>query len=53
VPKLAPLGGEQIDYVDEKPAIRRLFADALGKHGLTSRMERAYEAEQLETANSE
>jgi len=47
------VGGDQIDYFDEEPAIRRLFADALGKHGLTSRMEKAYEAEQLETANSE
>jgi oxalate decarboxylase/phosphoglucose isomerase-like protein (cupin superfamily) len=42
------LGGDQIDYVDEKPAIRRLFADALARHGLTSRMERAYEAERVE-----
>jgi oxalate decarboxylase/phosphoglucose isomerase-like protein (cupin superfamily) len=48
------IGGDQIDYVDEKPAIRRLFADALGKHGLTSRMENAYEAERAEeAANSE
>lgn len=38
-------GGDQVDYADEKPEIRRLFADALGKHGLTSRMEPAYEAE--------
>jgi oxalate decarboxylase/phosphoglucose isomerase-like protein (cupin superfamily) len=48
------LGGDQIDYVDEKPAIRRVFADALANHGLTSRMDRAYEAERREeTANSE
>jgi hypothetical protein len=48
------LGGDQIDYVDEKPAIRRVFADALASHGLTSRMDRAYEAERREeTANSE
>jgi oxalate decarboxylase/phosphoglucose isomerase-like protein (cupin superfamily) len=48
------LGGDQIDYVDEKPAIRRLFADALTRHGLTSRMDKAYEAERVEeVANSE
>ncbi len=28
------LGGNQIDYADEKPLVRQLFADALAKHGL-------------------
>ena len=44
------LGGDQLDYVEEKPEIRRLFAEALGKHGLTSRMEQAYEAELADTS---
>ncbi len=39
------VGGDQIDYADEKPEIRAMFADALSKHGLESRMEPAYEAE--------
>jgi oxalate decarboxylase/phosphoglucose isomerase-like protein (cupin superfamily) len=38
-------GGDQIDYADEQPAIRRQFTEALARHGLASRMERAYEAE--------
>jgi oxalate decarboxylase/phosphoglucose isomerase-like protein (cupin superfamily) len=39
------VGGDQIDYADESPAIRRTFTEALAKHGLKSRMEQAYEAE--------
>ena len=39
------VGGDQIDYVDEKPEIRRLFAAELAKHGLTPRMDAAYEKE--------
>jgi oxalate decarboxylase/phosphoglucose isomerase-like protein (cupin superfamily) len=39
------IGGDQIDYADEKSVIRRLFAEALAKHGLKPRMEQAYEAE--------
>jgi oxalate decarboxylase/phosphoglucose isomerase-like protein (cupin superfamily) len=39
------LGGTQIDYADEHPKVRELFADALGKHDLTSRMDGVYEAE--------
>ncbi|HTY68798.1 MAG TPA: ethanolamine ammonia lyase-activating protein [Alphaproteobacteria bacterium] len=42
------IGGDQIDYVDEKPVVRELFAEALGKHGLASKMEAAYAAEQAE-----
>jgi hypothetical protein len=38
-------GGDQIDYIDEKPEIRRVFAAELAKHGLTSRMEGAYAKE--------
>lgn len=41
-------GGDQIDYVDEAPAIRQMFREALAKHGLAPRMEEAYQAE-LET----
>jgi oxalate decarboxylase/phosphoglucose isomerase-like protein (cupin superfamily) len=47
------IGGDQIDYADEKPAVRRLFADALARHGVTSRMDQAYAAERAEMANSE
>ncbi|TMH12573.1 MAG: ethanolamine ammonia lyase-activating protein, partial [Betaproteobacteria bacterium] len=39
------LGGDQIDYADERPAIRQLFAEALAKHELKPRMEEAYRAE--------
>jgi oxalate decarboxylase/phosphoglucose isomerase-like protein (cupin superfamily) len=39
------LGGDQIDYADEQPAIRTMFADALAKNGLNPRMDAAYEAE--------
>jgi oxalate decarboxylase/phosphoglucose isomerase-like protein (cupin superfamily) len=39
------LGGNQIDYADEKPAIRQMFADALARHGLTPRMDDAYQSE--------
>jgi oxalate decarboxylase/phosphoglucose isomerase-like protein (cupin superfamily) len=39
------IGGDQIDYADEKPAIRSMFADALAKHGVTPKMDDAYAAE--------
>jgi oxalate decarboxylase/phosphoglucose isomerase-like protein (cupin superfamily) len=39
------LGGNQIDYADETPMVRKLFAEALAKHGLTPRMDAVYEAE--------
>jgi len=39
------LGGMQIDYADEDPEIRRMFAEALSKHGLKPRMDDVYEAE--------
>src|SRR6267142_673394 len=42
------LGGDQIDYADERPEVRRWFADALAKHGLQSNMEKAYAAEAAE-----
>ena len=37
--------GDQIDYADETPLVRTMFAEALAKHGLQSRMEDAYQAE--------
>ena len=40
-------GGDQIDYADESPAVRRWFAEALAKNGLKSRMDEAYRAEQV------
>jgi hypothetical protein len=30
------LGGNQIDYADEDPKVRAMFAEALAKHGLTT-----------------
>ena len=39
------LGGTQIDYADEHPKVRQLFADALGRHSLTPRMDAVYAAE--------
>jgi hypothetical protein len=42
------LGGDQIDYADERPEIRRWFSEALANHGLQSNMDRAYSAEQAD-----
>jgi oxalate decarboxylase/phosphoglucose isomerase-like protein (cupin superfamily) len=39
------LGGTQVDYADETPVVRRMFADALARHGLTPRMDEVYAAE--------
>jgi oxalate decarboxylase/phosphoglucose isomerase-like protein (cupin superfamily) len=39
------IGGDQIDYADETPAVRTMFAEALAKHGLKPRMDDAYQAE--------
>ena len=39
------IGGDQIDYADEAPEIRRTFAEALAKNSLTPKMDAAYEAE--------
>jgi oxalate decarboxylase/phosphoglucose isomerase-like protein (cupin superfamily) len=39
------IGGDQIDYADEKPLVRTMFADALAANGLRSNMDAAYEAE--------
>jgi hypothetical protein len=39
------IGGDQIDYADERPEVRKWFAEALAKHGLRSRMDEAYKAE--------
>jgi oxalate decarboxylase/phosphoglucose isomerase-like protein (cupin superfamily) len=42
------VGGDQIDYADEKPLVRRLFVEALATRGLEPRMDKAYEAELAE-----
>ena len=42
------VGGDQLDYIDEKPEIRRLFATELAKHGMASRMDPAYAKEMAE-----
>jgi oxalate decarboxylase/phosphoglucose isomerase-like protein (cupin superfamily) len=39
------LGGDQIDYADESPIVRRIFAEALAGNGLKPRMSDAYQAE--------
>jgi len=39
------LGGDQLDYADESPRVREMFAEALARHGLSSRMDEAYRKE--------
>src|SRR5437588_865990 len=39
------VGGDQIDYADETPTVRKMFADELAKHGMTPRMDQAYAQE--------
>ena len=39
------IGGDQIDYVDEKPLIKSMFKEELGKVGLEPRMDQAYQDE--------
>ena len=41
-------GGDQIDYIDEKTGIRRIFAAELSKHGIAQRMDAAYAKEMAE-----
>jgi oxalate decarboxylase/phosphoglucose isomerase-like protein (cupin superfamily) len=42
------IGGDQIDYADETPKVRKLFADALAKHAMKPKMDEAYKAELTE-----
>ena len=44
------LGGDQIDYADERPEIRKWFSEALAKNGLKPNMDKAYSAEQEKAA---
>jgi len=39
------LGGDQIDYADEMPLVRKMFTDELTRGGLASRMDQAYAQE--------
>jgi hypothetical protein len=39
------LAGDQIDYADEMPMVRKMFADELAKRGLAPRMDQAYAQE--------
>ena len=39
------IGGDQIDYADEAPEVRTMFAEELARHKLESHMDAAYEAE--------
>jgi hypothetical protein len=34
-----------VDYADEHPLVRRMFAEALARHGTSSRMDEVYAAE--------
>ena len=36
------VGGNQIDYADEQPEIRKIFADEMAKHGMEPKMDPAY-----------
>ena len=47
------IGGDQIDYADETPKVRTMFAEALAEKGLKSRMDEAYEAELAELGELE
>jgi hypothetical protein len=39
------IGGDQIDYADESPLVRKMFSDEMAKHGMTPRMDQAYAQE--------
>jgi hypothetical protein len=39
------IGGDQIDYADESPVVRKTFAEALAEKGLVPNMDTAYAAE--------
>ena len=39
------VGGTQVDYADEQPVVRGMFAEALARHGIQSRMGEIYAAE--------
>jgi oxalate decarboxylase/phosphoglucose isomerase-like protein (cupin superfamily) len=39
------IGGDQIDYADESQLVRERFTKALSTHGLTPKMQEAYETE--------
>src|SRR5712675_3400757 len=39
------LGGTQVDYADEQPLVRKMFVDALARHGIEPRMDEVYTAE--------
>ena len=39
------IGGDQIDYADEMPEVRQLFADALSRHNMAPKMAEAYQSE--------
>jgi oxalate decarboxylase/phosphoglucose isomerase-like protein (cupin superfamily) len=44
------LGGDQIDYADESPVVRSMFAEELAKKGMMPKMEEAYAFEAVELA---
>ena len=43
-------GGDQLDYADENPETRKLFAQELATRGLSSQMDKAYAAEKTDMA---
>jgi oxalate decarboxylase/phosphoglucose isomerase-like protein (cupin superfamily) len=42
------VGGDQIDYADEAPAVRAMFAQELAKRGLQPHMDQAYAGERAD-----
>jgi hypothetical protein len=42
------VGGDQIDYADERPEVRQMFAQSLADSDLEPRMDNAYEAERAD-----
>ena len=42
------LGGNQIDYADETPTLRKMYSEALARHSLKPNMDEVY-AKELET----
>jgi hypothetical protein len=42
------VGGDQIDYADEQPLVRKMFAEELARQGITSRMDQAYAQERAD-----
>ena len=42
------LGGHQIEYEDEAPLVRQMFAEACAKAGIESQMDKYYKPKKLQ-----